>query len=75
MIKSDIKAQEIQSKLHQDRSVATRQGTFPVVFRPFGTSVDNFYVTDFVCENSAIMAKASKSRIKTILFKDKSIYN
>lgn len=45
------------------------------ISRPFGTSVDNFYVTDFISENSAIMAKASKVRIKNNLFKEKSIYN
>ncbi len=43
--------------------------------RPFGTSVDNFYITDFICENSAIMAKASKVRLKNTFFKDKSLYN
>lgn len=45
------------------------------VSRPFGTFVDNFYITDFISENSAIMAKASKARIKNNLFKAKSIYN
>lgn len=45
------------------------------VSRPFGVSIDNFYITDFVGENSAIMAKASKTRIKNNLFKEKSIYN
>lgn len=42
---------------------------------PFGISIDNFYITDFVSENSAIMAKASKVRIKNNIFKEKSIYN
>ncbi len=43
--------------------------------RPFGTSIDNFYITDFICENSAIMAKASKVRLKNTFFKEKSLYN
>ena len=30
--------------------------------RPLGVSIDNFYVTDFVCENSAIMIKTAKAR-------------
>jgi len=45
------------------------------MFRPFGMTIDNFYITDFVCENSAVMAKASKIRLKNNLFKEKSIYN
>lgn len=46
-----------------------------VITIPFGTVVDNFYITDFIGENSAIMAKASKVRIKKVLFKEKSIFN
>jgi hypothetical protein len=45
------------------------------LFRPFGNSIDNFYITDIICENSAIMAKASKVRLKNNFFKEKSIYN
>ncbi len=66
MTKQDLNIQEpVQKKESESKSVK----------RPFGVSIDNFYVTDFVCENSVTMAKASKVRIKNTLFKDKSIYN
>ena len=45
------------------------------VSRPFGVSVDNFYITDIVGENSAVMAKVSKVRVKNNWFKNQSIYN
>ncbi len=70
MTKQDLNLQEpIQKKGSsiENKEVKT--------LRPFGTSIDNFYVTDFICENSVTMAKASKVRIKNTLFKDKSIYN
>lgn len=62
---------EVNTKEKNKRNAVSDQQ----ISRPFGTSVDNFYVTDFVSENSAIMAKASKVRIKNNLFKEKSIYN
>ena len=46
-----------------------------VISRPFGISVDNFYITDIVGENSAVMAKVSKVRVKNNWFKNQSIYN
>jgi len=42
---------------------------------PLCTSIDNFYLTDFVCENSAIMAKVSKTSRANKKLKRTSIYN
>jgi len=42
---------------------------------PLFTSIDNFYLTDFVCENSAIMAKVSKTSRANKRLKRTSIYN
>jgi len=42
---------------------------------PLCTSIDNFYLTDFICENSAIMAKVSKTSRANKKLKRTSIYN
>jgi hypothetical protein len=42
---------------------------------PLCTSIDNFYITDFICENSAIMAKVSKTSRANKKLKKTSIYS
>lgn len=42
---------------------------------PLFTNIDNFYLTDFICENSAIMAKVSKTSRANKKLKRTSIYN
>jgi len=63
------------NKSNTENTKNSVKNNYSKLFRPFGNSVDNFYITDFICENSAIMAKASKLRLKNNLFKEKSIYN
>jgi hypothetical protein len=69
MNEKNLESQKGNSKINKTKVKVTE------VSRPFGTAVDNFYITDFVSENSAIMAKASKVRLKNTFFKDKSLYN
>jgi len=53
----------------------TRVAEHAVHNTPLCTSIDNFYLTDFICENSAIMAKVSKTSRANKRLKRTSIYN
>ena len=72
MTNIEVKGIDLKGKQH---ALEDATGTKLKISRPFGTSVDNFYITDFISENSVTMSKASKARIKQNLFKEKSIYN
>ncbi len=52
-----------------------QEHTHAVNNTPLCTSIDNFYITDFICENSAIMAKVSKTSRANKRLKRTSIYN
>lgn len=64
------KKSSVVVKKEQENSLHSTSANLPLF-----TSIDNFYLTDFVCENSAIMAKVSKTSRANKRLKKISIYN